>query len=170
MRPQTLLDVSSRGTVPRGEVAELVIAPFHDSTYRDVGRVSFTVTFWVCLEGGPITEQWAVELRVRPEEGRFQYATVEPTSKGNSFIGMHDSASPFDVHELGVAFIRGSEPLFPLRRTRVLQNGVGLLLHIPENETRLEFDAIFFAASALPTVRVFEFDVRDGVPVSRPPT
>jgi len=168
MRPQTLLDISSRGTVPRGSVVELVIAPFRDRTYRKVGRLTLTVDFWACLEGGPITEQWAVELRVRPEDSRFQYAKVEMASNGPHLNPLPDLVSPFEVHETGVAFIRGSGPLFPHRWTKVLPQDAALLLHVPETKTSLEVAATFFAASALPATKLFGFDIQEGIPVLRP--
>jgi hypothetical protein len=167
MRPQTLLDVSSRGTAPRGSVADLTISPYRDSRYKVAGRFSFSINLWVLLEGGPVSEMWAVELRVCPEDGRFQYASVGRGNLGGFILPLDDSQAPFDVHETGVVFIRGYVPLFPHRRTGLLPKGSGLLLHVPEVTSRLEFDATFFAASALTTPKRFAFELRDGVPVAR---
>lgn len=113
MRLQTLLDISSRGTAPFGEIGDFELHPWtgldlDESTFRKTKFNGVILTPSVRVAGGPICSTWGLEMVLTSsvsEQDNFM-SSVRSTAKvdrGNGFVSI---------------FRLGEQVLFPGRWTR----------------------------------------------------
>jgi hypothetical protein len=131
MRPQTLLDISSRVGTSSTEILDLEEARFLGQQ-GTVAAYSFEV--FVRLLNGPICEKWAFEMAV--QSGPVEIG-LNPQDMGKSL------------------FLLGQEPLFPSRRTRVSARSICLRQEKDRKEGTIEILAVLYTGSAWPARRTF---------------
>ncbi len=135
MRPQTLLDISGRGTASAAMIEGL----------NPVGTPSFptqTVNVYqlqplVRLLNGPVCGQWAFELKILAGRAKILY----PSNLGAK-ITKEDHL-----------YLIGTEPLFPGRSTPVSSSP--FRFEFDRASGQLEILAVLYAGSAQPVKRIF---------------
>lgn len=138
MRLQTLLDISSRGSTPVGEILSLgrISGPA-----TGVPVASFLLNPMVRLVSGPLCREWAFELYSPPTIGEFS------------------TTLPGTIVSDGAIYVAGKEPLFPGRSTRVLPNGFQFNFRDVKGAREMELVASLYAGSSRPVQRRFPAQV-----------
>jgi hypothetical protein len=67
MHLQTLLDISSRGTAPRGEIGSVAFQMRQE--YQNTGKAGFLITLMIRVAGGPISRTWGVDISLDGKPG-----------------------------------------------------------------------------------------------------
>lgn len=135
MRPQTLLDISSRGTASAALIEGLNpigVPGFPTTTVND-----YQIQPHVKLLNGPVCTLWSFELRVRTGRGKI----IFPSNLGAK-ITKEDHV-----------YLVGTEPLFPGRSTPV--SGIPFRFEYDRSSGQLELSATLHAGSAQPVQRTF---------------
>lgn len=135
MRPQTLLDISSRGTASAALIEGLnpIGAPSFPTKAVNVYQIQPLVR----LLNGPVCELWSFELRVRAGRGKI----IFPSNLGAK-ITKEDHV-----------YLVGTEPLFPGRSTPVSSSP--FRFEYARSPGQLEISASLYAGSAQPVQRTF---------------
>lgn len=155
MRPQTLLDMRSRGSSPRGVISELgfLPRPSRNTSQGYEGFRTFLVTPKVFLESGPVCELWVFELRTQSGRAAFSASIKMPKPGGEfAYLTLGGVVPNVSVPEPTVFAVQSREPLFPKRLTDALPSGAGVMLTIPRDIQKIEFVATLYLAAAPPVV------------------
>ncbi len=135
MRPQTLLDLSSRGTASAALVEG--INPVGAPSFPTTTVNGYQIQPLVKLLNGPVCQLWSFELRIR--SGRCKI--IFPSNLGAK-ITKEDHI-----------YIVGTEPLFPGRSTPVSSSP--FRLEFDRSSGKLEIWATLHAGSAQPIQKAF---------------
>ena len=168
MRTQTLLDMNSRGLVPKGSVVDLgmIPRPFIGGESPNPNQPQFLLNPVVMLDSGPICELWALELQASLAGATFGcYKTAGMMNGITKIEGCTWEEVSINMPEDGMLFVRGKEPLFPRRRTPIFPKNRGAILTLNGMVQRFEIVANLFASSALPSERRFRYEISNGVPL-----
>jgi hypothetical protein len=73
MRPQTLIDITSRGVVPKGTVTDLGLTrrPYPGGRPPNPDQAEFLLNPVVMLDAGPVCEMWGLELSIASGNAKF---------------------------------------------------------------------------------------------------
>ena len=166
MRPQTFLDISSRGPTSKGMILDLGITarPSRmEPGIRDGQSRAFLVSPTVTVESGPLCELWAFELRSITAYCTFDIMHKLPSSAQGApalvrLSGVHPDIS---VPTTGVFYLKSKEPLFPKRVSDVLPADASMSLTIPRETQEVGFSARLYLGSAPPVVAQFTYIAED---------
>ena len=151
MRLQTLLDITSRGSSPVGQIGELqFVSPFGvmaGPAMPDPGKAGLMgVVPSFRVKGGPVCKTWAVEM------------SLERSSQHEGFLVLtEDPRGTIDRVQSGSSYFRqGDGVLFPGRWTRL--QGVNVTI---DNITHTrQFVVTLFLESAIPVQSVWRIVTR----------
>lgn len=153
MRPQTLLDISSRSVAPRGRVLGLGMYPKPGGWPENSGKLAFFVRPTICIEGGAVCELWGLELKVTRGTGHFH--------NHNRLLSDIQVTVTWDE----TLFFQGRQPLFPFSPRHAMPFESEAWVVVPSEEKELEITAKLFLASAIPVERRFRCEVGQYHPV-----
>lgn len=135
MKPQTFLDIASRG-----DAAQVEIVGLNPGTPTFQGpHHSFPINPCIQLMRGPVCNQWALEL----------------TTHGDTlYLRCPDSNEGIRIATRERLYLMGTEPLFPGRPTSVVRLPISLEIDTSLNR-ELSVSAVLYAGSAFPSRRTF---------------